>query len=241
MTNPVIYPFGENTIGISWEAKIDEQIHQTVLSYEQFLNAHFSHCILETVSTYHSLVVFLKQGISVKNCLIDFQKIDQNSLKKVKHEQFLWQIPVCYDPSFGLDIRTVEKHTGLTASEVIAYHTRPLYRVYFTGFLPGFPYLGGLDEKLHTPRRTTPRLSVPQGAVGIGGNQTGIYPSESPGGWQIIGQSPTPLFNVKNDPPTLLNSGDKIEFFPISKDEYSDILIDIAAGSYLPSKKRLDD
>lgn len=241
MPNPVISPFGENAISISWEAKVDEQIHQAILNYDQFLNAHFSHCILETVSTYHAIVVFLKQGISLRNCLIDFQKIDQNSLKMVTNEQFVWQIPVCYHPSFGLDLKTVEQYTGLAASEIISYHTKPLYRVYFTGFLPGFPYLGGLDEKLHTPRQTTPRLSVPQGAVGIGGNQTGIYPTESPGGWQIIGQSPTPLFNVKNNPPTLLNLGDKVEFLAITADEYADIQTKIAAGKYLPSKKRIDD
>jgi inhibitor of KinA len=130
------------------------------------------------------------------------------------------EIPVCYGGEFGPDLEHVASYTGLASHEVIERHSSAEYRVYLLGFLPGFPYLGGLDPRLATPRRGTPRTAVPAGSVGIGGMQTGVYPLESPGGWQLIGRSPVILFDPLRMPPTLLSPGDLVRFRPIERGEY---------------------
>lgn len=121
-------------------------------------------------------------------------------------------IPVVYGGDSGPDLEHVARHTGLSPAEVVKRHTAPEYVVYFIGFQPGFPYLGGLDHTLATPRRAEPRVSVAAGSVGIGGSQTGIYPAASPGGWQLIGHSALQLFDPGNNPPTLLQPGDRVRF-----------------------------
>lgn len=122
------------------------------------------------------------------------------------------EIPVTYGGEYGPDLADVARSTGLSARDVIKRHTRAQYVVYFIGFQPGFPYLGGLDPQLCTPRRSEPRLTVPAGSVGIGGSQTGIYPAASPGGWQLIGHSDLRLFEPTNSSPTLLQPGDRVHF-----------------------------
>lgn len=122
------------------------------------------------------------------------------------------EIPVEYCGECGPDLQAVAEHTGLPADEVVARHAACEYVVFFLGFQPGFAYLGGLDETLHTPRRAAPRLEVPAGSVGIGGAQTGIYPARSPGGWQLIGRTTCVLFDPSRQPPTLLLPGDRVRF-----------------------------
>jgi KipI family sensor histidine kinase inhibitor len=122
------------------------------------------------------------------------------------------EIPVRYGGEFGPDLDVVAKHTGLSAKEVVERHAAGEYVVFFLGFQPGFAYMGGLEEKLHTPRRREPRLEVPAGSIGIGGAQTGIYPATSPGGWQVIGRTDVPLFDPARTPPTLLQPGDRVRF-----------------------------
>lgn len=127
----------------------------------------------------------------------------------------LIEIPVCYAAPYAPDLAHVAAHSGLSAEAVIARHSGTTYRVAMLGFAPGFPYLLGLDPALHTPRRADPRLRVPAGAVAIGGAQTGIYPRELPGGWQIIGRTPRVLFDPARSPPALLAPGDQVRFRPI--------------------------
>jgi KipI family sensor histidine kinase inhibitor len=129
------------------------------------------------------------------------------------------EIPVCYDRTVAIDIDAIAAHASLSVDEVIALHTAAVYRVYMIGFTPGFPYLGGLDDRLAMPRRATPRERVPAGSVAVGGAQTGIYPDESPGGWWIIGRSPLRLFDPMADPPALLRAGDRVRFRAISAGE----------------------
>lgn len=133
------------------------------------------------------------------------------------------EIPVCYGGEFGPDLDHVAAHAGLSAQEVVARHAAGEYRVHLVGFLPGFPYLGGLDPRLATPRRDTPRTAVPAGSVGIGGLQTGVYPLESPGGWQLIGRAPLVLFDPLRVPPTLLAPGDLVRFRAIELSEYDQL------------------
>ncbi|NIG15393.1 hypothetical protein C1N60_14095 [Pantoea sp. SGAir0184] len=124
------------------------------------------------------------------------------------------EIPVVYGGAGGPDLVEVARAADLTSQQVVELHSSADYVVYFIGFQPGFPYLGGLDERLHTPRRAEPRLVVPGGSVGIGGSQTGIYPLAAPGGWQLIGHTPLSLFDPQQQPPTLLRPGDSVRFVP---------------------------
>jgi KipI family sensor histidine kinase inhibitor len=125
------------------------------------------------------------------------------------------EIPVCYGGDFGPDLDALAGHAKLEAAQVIKRHTASAYTVAMLGFAPGFPYLSGLDPALHMPRRATPRTRVPAGSVAIGGAQTGIYPSELPGGWQLIGRTPLALFDARRDPPSLLMPGDRVHFVAI--------------------------
>lgn len=128
------------------------------------------------------------------------------------HQGRLIEIPVHYGGEFGEDLFDVAKFHQTTAEEIVRRHTSPIYTVFMMGFQPGFPYLGGLPENLHTPRRDQPRTKVPAGSVGIGGSQTGIYPFTSPGGWQLLGRTEIPLFDIKQTPPVLLMAGDNVKF-----------------------------
>lgn len=135
----------------------------------------------------------------------------------------LVEIPVCYGGDHGEDLVPLALGRGLSADEFIAIHSAATYFVGMIGFLPGFPYLGGLDERLVTPRRATPRTEVPAGSVAIGGNQTGVYPFASPGGWHLIGRTPTRLFDLRRDPPSLLRVGDRVRFISITPDAFVEL------------------
>lgn len=130
-------------------------------------------------------------------------------------ESRLIEIPVCYAGSFGPDLEDVARHTGLAPERVIELHASVDYRVYFLGFSPGFPYLGGMPAELATPRLPAPRKRVPAGSVAIGGAQTGVYSIESPGGWRLIGRTALRLFDSKADPPAVLQMGDRVRFVPV--------------------------
>jgi len=133
------------------------------------------------------------------------------------------EVPVCYDPDVAPDLGDVARAAGLAEDEVIRCHASAAYRVNCVGFTPGFPYLSGLPPELATPRRAIPRKEVPAGSVAIGGAQTGIYPSKSPGGWNIIGRTPLRLFDVQREPPALLRAGDHVRFRKISREEFNSL------------------
>ncbi len=138
-------------------------------------------------------------------------------------ESRIINIPVCYEDEYALDISTVAKYNLLTVEQVIQIHSQPEYLVYFLGFSPGFPYLGEMLKEIATPRLANPRLKVPEGSVAIGGDQAGVYPLSSPGGWNIIGRTPLKLFSHNKEEPTLLKMGDKIKFIPITKKEFQQL------------------
>ncbi|WP_245583541.1 5-oxoprolinase subunit PxpB [Paenibacillus assamensis] len=131
-------------------------------------------------------------------------------------------IPVCYGEAFGPDLLEVAEHTGLSPQEVIELHCGQSYLVYMVGFAPGFPYLGGMDERIAVPRRSSPRTAITPGSVGIGGSQTGIYPLATPGGWQLIGRTPCQLFRPDHQEPSLLKMGDIVRFYPIEPEQFAE-------------------
>ena len=130
------------------------------------------------------------------------------------------EIPVCYDSEFAPDLAAVAQHADLSTAQVVDLHCGAAYRVACLGFTPGFPYLAGLPDKLATPRRATPRKVIPAGSVAIGGSQTGIYPTHSPGGWNIIGRTPFRLFDPEKNPPALLQPGERVRFHAITREEF---------------------
>ncbi|WCK56912.1 5-oxoprolinase subunit PxpB [Aneurinibacillus sp. Ricciae_BoGa-3] len=148
------------------------------------------------------------------------QNILQSSVEAMKEEARVVEIPVCYGEELGPDLEFVAKHNGITEEEVIEIHTGNDYLVYMIGFAPGFPFMGGMSEKIAAPRLASPRLAIPAGSVGIAGMQTGVYPIETPGGWRLIGQTPLALFKPEDNPPSLLRAGDHVRFRQISRLEF---------------------
>ena len=224
--------FGEQAVLLDWPAKIDLDIHNQVLLYADFISENFTEEIVETVMAYNSLVVYLKAETNAQLFIdtLKGRKIDVSEI--ATEEKQLITIPVCYDPEFGPDIQKIASTHSQTIPEVIELHTAPDYKVYFLGFLPGFSYLGGLDQQLYTPRRSMPRPFIEKGSVGIGGTQTGIYPIDSPGGWNIIGKTPLDLFDPTQQPPSMINAGDFIKFQAINRTEFDLIQIEIEAGTF---------
>ena len=196
--------------------QIHEAVFQQVQSFDAFLHQHFGVHILETVPSYHMVTVFFKREVT-KPLLAKIQVAWRElQFEENLHPPRVLTIPVCYEEPFASDLVRVAQHTGLSIEAVIRLHCAPLYTVYVMGFLPGFPYLGGLAPELFTPRLETPRQVVEAGSVGIGGQQTGVYPLASPGGWNLIGKTPVSLFDVTSDAPFLLQAGDQLKFERIS-------------------------
>lgn len=144
----------------------------------------------------------------------------------------LIHIPVCYGSDHGPDLGVVAEHNGLSEEEVKTIHVDRDYLVYMIGFAPGFPYVGGMAEEIATPRRDSPRVTIPAGSVGIAGKQTGVYPIETPGGWQLIGQTPIELFRPDKTSPSFLKPGDTVRFYPISETEYQNWKEDNGDGNH---------
>ena len=209
-------PFGNRSILIEWPTKIDEKILKNVLNYKNAIKKNSIKVIVDIISTYNSLTIFYHTTIeNIDSEILTLKSIynEQYSLKIT--ENYLWKIPVCYDQKFGLDLEEISQKNNLSIDEIIGLHSNQIYTVYFIGFLPGFLYLGGLDKELHFPRKSDPRLVVEKGAVGIGASQTGVYPQESAGGWNIIGNSPVQFFDRKREQPCFAKAGDKVKFIPI--------------------------
>ncbi|GHA29588.1 allophanate hydrolase [Salinimicrobium marinum] len=224
---------GERSILIEFEPEIRENLLERILIYKEVIERDIVKLKGEVINTYNSLLITYEYAI--ENAYEEFltlEKLFQQVNIEKKLIPRLFHVPVCYDREFGLDLELISKQKYLAEKEIISIHSSPIYTVYFTGFLPGFLYLGGLDKRLHISRKNEPRLEVRKGAVGIGEKQTGIYPKSSPGGWQIIGNSPVQIFNKYEDPPCEISAGDKLKFFPVSKEEFYEISEVVEVGKY---------
>lgn len=222
MVRPEIKQFGDRAILLEWAGGIDPEINKLVLRWTSYLTDVFADEIEDLVPAYTSIGVFLKSSDHVADLmrrLKDMKPVESESTTQNWH----YQLPVCYDDEFGPDLNLASEQLGLDYSDLIRLHSAPVYQVYFIGFLPGFPYLGGLDRQLWLARKASPRPRVPKGSVGIAGQQTGIYPTASPGGWNLIGNCPIPLFEPESKKPALLQPGDALSFEPVGKEEYLQI------------------
>jgi inhibitor of KinA len=216
-------PLGDSAVIIQFGNNITLENHQKVRVLAAHLEDKPFPGMIEfvpaftTVTIYYNpLVLTYKDACSTIKHIMDDLEIGAPS------EPRTIEIPVCYGGDFGPDLEYVAEHNGLTVDEVIQIHSGAEYLVYMIGFAPGFPYLGGLSERIQAPRRSTPRLRIPAGSVGIAGMQTGVYPIETPGGWQLIGRTPVPLFRPNDSSPSLLQAGDIVRFRPISQQEYEE-------------------
>ncbi|MEE9364361.1 MAG: 5-oxoprolinase subunit PxpB [Cellulophaga sp.] len=237
-----IKAFGEYAVLIEWPNKVSEDILKDILIFNQFLEENYlKKENWEHVLAYNSLTLVHRKGAVVFKSLKK-QLIDWYANKTIEGEvqRSFWRLPVCYDSSFGIDLEEVSNQLELSVSDLITLHTKSIYTVYGIGFLPGFTYLGGLPSTLETRRRQEPRLKVEKGAVGLAGKQTGIYPQESPGGWNIIGNCPVPLFDAQKDTPCFLSVGDKIQFYAISKAKYDLLKIETEVGVFKLEKGKID-
>jgi len=212
---------GDSAVLLSFEARIDPLINHGVQALALALQQS-QYAGLECVPGYHTLTVHFDPMQHDPVILKDLIETQLKTLSQAPDTSRRIVLPVCYDARVAPDLAEWAAHCGLSTDAVIALHSAPEYRVYFLGFKPGFAYLGGLPDALHMPRKQTPRLSVPAGSVGIGGAQTGIYPSSAPGGWQLIGRCPDPLFDVTQSPPSRLQPGDSLQFTPISYRQFLD-------------------
>lgn len=209
MSPLTITPIGESALACTLPPPASLEKQQKLWTFAEA--ATTLEGVLETVTGMNNLTVFTHPQTDLAT-LSDGLKTLWKQTKSHAHKGRHIEIPVCYGGEFGEDLAEVAAFHKTTPAEIVRRHTEPVYTVYMMGFQPGFPYLGGLPEHLHTPRRATPRTSVPAGSVGIGGSQTGIYPFSSPGGWQLIGRTETALFQADASPPTLLAAGDTVCF-----------------------------
>ncbi len=217
----------ETAITIEWGNSITMTIYEQIRAFNHLLKEKPFVGLVETVPAYTTLTVFYSPELLAKNTENPTFFV-QNYLEKLLKEPtntYLTEpntisIPVCYDVEFGLDIQHIAENKDITVEEIIAIHQGQNYKVYMMGFLLGFPYMGEVDDRIAMPRKTTPRPLVESGSVGIAGNQTGIYPLNSPAGWQIIGKTPLHLVDFSRENPFLLKTGDTVNFQAISKEEF---------------------
>ncbi|HET7563846.1 MAG TPA: 5-oxoprolinase subunit PxpB [Gemmatimonadaceae bacterium] len=214
-------PLGDRAVIIRLGSSIDEATHRRVRAVCARLDAQPIPGVVEYVPAFASVAVHYDPAT---NAYARMTELLDAELVHLEDEGLpparTVEIPVCYGGEFGPDLDDVARHHALTADEVVRIHTGGDYLVHMIGFAPGFPYLGGLPERIATPRRREPRTLVPAGSVGIGGSQTGVYPIASPGGWQLIGRTPLTLFSPERDVPALLRAGDRVRFRAISRDEF---------------------
>ncbi|MGB7784462.1 MAG: 5-oxoprolinase subunit PxpB [Salinimicrobium sp.] len=239
---PEIKPMGEKALLLEFEPKIEEALLEQILFLKKYLKKKLVKEEVEVTNTYSSILISYPFIIEdVYGEVSALKKLLRKANIKNKIGRQLFHVPVCYDQKFGLDLEELAEQKKLSLKEIIRLHTAPVYTVYFIGFLPGFLYLGGLDEKLHFPRKEQPRLKVEKGAVGIGEKQTGIYPQTSPGGWQIIGRSPVPLFDRNSNPPCQISAGSKLKFYEVSVEEYERISEAVEHGTFSWKKEAYHD
>jgi KipI family sensor histidine kinase inhibitor len=206
---------GDATLLIEFEERIDRCVNERAIALADSIRAAQLAGVRDVVPTYRTVgVSFDPLGTDLERLLAEVEgaaaaPVDTSATPA------LVRVPVCYGGEYGPDLDELAAAAGLTVDEAIERHCAPIYRVFMIGFVPGFAYLGPVDERLATPRRAEPRVRVPAGSVGIAGRQTGIYPAETPGGWMLVGRTPLRPFDLGRAPACLFRPGDAVQFYPI--------------------------
>jgi inhibitor of KinA len=228
-----IFPLGDGALTVEYGSEISVETNNRVLNLARYFDANSFAGFIEIVPAYGSLTVFYDVS-DVRKTLTEFpsafaavkdfvEKSFENTSDFQETKSRLIEIPVCFDAEFALDLDFVASENNLSPKQVVEIFLGKRYRVFMLGFLPGFSYMGEVDKKIAVPRKAAPRLRVPAGSVGIAGTQTGIYSLASPGGWQIIGQTPIELFLPNTENPTFLRAGDSVKFYPIEKQDFTEL------------------
>lgn len=215
---------GDKGLVVEFGNEISEAANQKVRNMYLAIQKLKIPGIYEMIPTYRSLLIqYNPLEIGIDALTVKLAELEEtlDSIELPKPRVF--EIPTVYGGEFGEDLSFVAQHNNISEEEVIKIHSSVDYRIYMLGFTPGFPYLGGMSERIAAPRLKTPRTKIPAGSVGIAGKQTGIYPMESPGGWRLIGRTPLKLYDPERETPILLQAGDYIRFVPIGRDEYESI------------------
>lgn len=231
------YPAGDTAIVVELGDSISPNVNRRVRDLTAAIDRVGVAGVFDVVPTYRSVLVYYDSRKTSYASLVSNLRDLEGSAKRIPlRNPRLVHIPVYYGEEYGPDIEFVADNAGVSVPEVVNLHSGTDYLIYMMGFAPGFPYLGGLSQTLHTARLTTPRTEIPAGTVGIAESQTGIYPVSSPGGWQLIGRTPIKMFDPLKDPPSLLTAGDFLRFVPIdSATEFDRIHEMDQEGEYQPT------
>lgn len=214
-------PSGDSAFLVKFGNEISEEINRDLRAYFIAFRKQKIEGVIECIPSYTNLMVLYDPlVIQYKDLLHKLKHIAGNMQAIDIPEARTIEIPVLYGQFFGQDMHAVQSHTGLSEKEIIQAHSENKYLVYMLGFTPGFCYLGGMNPKIATPRKEIPSQKILAGSVGIAAEQTGIYPIDSPGGWQIIGRTPLRLFDPERKPEFLIQAGDYLKFYAISEEEY---------------------
>lgn len=229
-----IEQYTEDSITLNFGNEISPELNKLIVNIRNYIDDLAIEGIVETIISYTRLVIYFDvlkvNAIDLKHKI---NEIDQDKISQETYNYRIVEIPVCYEDEYGPDLIEFEAK-GISVDEVIARHANREYLVYMLGFMPGFAYLGGLDAQLEKSRLDTPRTNIPAGSVGIAGMQTGVYPFDSPGGWNLIGRTPIKLYDLRRGEETILyDAGDRIVFKPITAGEYKEIEKEVEAGTYI--------
>ena len=212
--------YNKSSILVEWPKIISKNILEDIIKFSNKLSKLKS--INSRINGYNSLLIKYNSSIkSFEEEIFNLESLYKNKISNLPTNTKNWRIPVCYKKKYAPDISYVSKKLNLSLKEIIRIHSYKKYKLYFIGFLPGFLYLGKVDNKLKLPRKTNPSTNYEAGSIGIAENQTGIYPNVSPGGWNIIGNSPILFFDPSSKEPCFAKSGDTIEFYSINENEYN--------------------
>ncbi len=218
-------PAGDSVLVIEGPERLDAEINRQVIHLAAALKRRGLRGVRDVVPSFRSLAVYFDPFLITRAALEAWavRELERASSGEAVAPRPTIHVPVCYGGEYGPDLGVVAARAGLAEEEVIRLHTARVYRVYMLGFLPGFAYLAAVDERIATPRRPSPRVRVPAGSVGIAGVQTGVYPTESPGGWQLIGRTPLCPFDSERAEPFLFAAGDNVQFYQVTPAQYLQI------------------
>lgn len=224
---------GDSALLIEFGKEINPETNRKITAIVQLMREQHIEGIVDVIPAFCSLLInYDPRVLSYKELKERMENLLKMETKTETTRKRIFEIPVCYGGEYGPDIDNIAEHAGLSVNEVIKIHSSKDYLIYMLGFLPGFTYLGGLDERIHTPRLASPRLTIRAGSVGIGGSQTGIYPLDSPGGWQLMGLTPVRTYDPERQTPILVEAGDYIRFIPIDEEEFLRIQKLVEKGKY---------
>ena len=224
---------GDSSLLVEFGKKISPEINRKITAAVQMMKEQHIEGVVDVIPAFCSLLInYDPRVVTYGEIKERIQKIVRLEVKTGEVRKRIFEIPVCYGGEYGPDLGNIAEHAGLSEEEVIEIHSSRDYLIYMLGFLPGFTYLGGLDERIHTPRLANPRIKINAGSVAIGGSQTGIYPLDSPGGWQLMGMTPVKTYDPGRENPILVEAGDYIRFVPVDEQEYKRIKEQVDSGTY---------